>query len=363
MIGAVVAVRRPFGVDLAIHQAEGGAVVLAQGVELDHAVDVAVARAVDVDRCVIGVFIAACGRADNESRSGVGAIADVDGVKPLHVIDLAADRFFGIGNEIDDVVGRVDYRRTGDAYFRVDITRTRVPVWDGGDGSSARKIVIGVGGIQERALPEDGAVGGVEGGPIVVLRGDKNDRIVSAGRSNRVRAGLNGDVGQNQRFGIDMAVEGGVVELAEIGRVDVRRRQLRLGQVGPGRLGVNVVLRNIRREQAAVLEFFEVQNSSANRFTDRLTTDEPGEIEFHVSNLCESVYLRRPCPWPLAPMPTADFNLRRYDCKDFNVKKCCRASACRIWTKLRSKDRNPLNVYMGELSYERSHHSPRLAQR
>src|SRR5262249_49127965 len=39
-------------------------------------------------------------------------------------------------------------------------------------------------------------------------------------------------------------------------------------------------------------------------------------------------------------MPIADFNLRRYDCKDFNVKKCCRATPLRLWTKLRSKDRN-----------------------
>ena len=116
------------------------------------------------------------------------------------------------------------------------------------------RIVIGVGGIQERALPEDGAVGGVDGVEGVVLRGDEDDRIVGAGRANRVRAGSDGDVGQDQRLGIDLAVQRGVVELAEIGGVDVRRRQLRLGQVGPGRLGIDVVLRDIRREQATSLE-------------------------------------------------------------------------------------------------------------
>ena len=64
MIGAVVAVRSPFGVDLAVHQAQRGAVGLAQGVELDHAADVAVPRAVDVDRRVIGVAVG--GGADDE---------------------------------------------------------------------------------------------------------------------------------------------------------------------------------------------------------------------------------------------------------------------------------------------------------
>ena len=57
MIRADVAVRSPFGVDHAVHQAQGGAVGLVQGVELDHAPDIAVARAVDVDRCVIGVIV------------------------------------------------------------------------------------------------------------------------------------------------------------------------------------------------------------------------------------------------------------------------------------------------------------------
>ena len=134
---------------------------------------------------------------------------------------------------------------------------------NGGDGSRAGEVVIGVGGIQERALPEDGAVGGVDGVQGVVLRGDKNDRIVGAGRADRVRAGSNGDVGQNQRLGIDLAVQRGVVELAEIGGVDVRRRQLRLGQVGPGRLGINVVLRDIRREQATILESLQERPTSA----------------------------------------------------------------------------------------------------
>ena len=124
MIGAVVAVRSPFGVDLAIHQAQRGAVVLAQGVELDHSADVAVPRAVDVDRCVIGVAVG--GGADDESRSGVGAIADVDGVEPLDVVGITADDFLGLGKDIDDVAGRVDDRGTGDADLRVDVTRIRV---------------------------------------------------------------------------------------------------------------------------------------------------------------------------------------------------------------------------------------------
>ena len=96
-------------------------------------------------------------------------------------------------------------------------------------------------------------------------RGDKNDRIVGAGRADRVRAGGDGDVGQNQRLGIDLAVQWGVVQLAEIGGVDVRRRQLRLGQVGPGRLGINVVLRDIRREQATILESLQKRPRQGGR--------------------------------------------------------------------------------------------------
>ena len=78
------------------------------------------------------------------------------------------------------------------------------------------------------------AGGGVDGVQRVVLGGDKNDRIVGAGGPNCVRAGRNGDIGQNEGLGIDLAVHWGVVQLAEIGGVDVRRCQLRLGQVGPG---------------------------------------------------------------------------------------------------------------------------------
>ena len=103
-----------------------------------------------------------------------------------------------------------------------------------------------------------------------MLSGDKNDRIVGAGSPDRVRAGADGDIGQNQRLGINLAVERGVVELAEISRIDVRRRQLGLGQVGPRRLRVNVVLRDIRREQASILESLS-QRPSRRTFASEMT--------------------------------------------------------------------------------------------
>ena len=89
--------RSPFGINLAVHEAQRRAVVLAQGIELDHAVDIAVPGATDRDRSIIGVAVRRA--ANHESRGGVGAVTDVDRMEPLNIVGIAADNFLGVWEE------------------------------------------------------------------------------------------------------------------------------------------------------------------------------------------------------------------------------------------------------------------------
>ena len=139
MIGPVVAVRGPLHVNVSIHQTQSGAVGLAQSVELNHAAVIAVACAADVDLGVIGVIAGARGRANDIGSGGIGAVGQVDGVKPLNIVGIAADDFLGIRVHVKNVGGQVNDRRAGDADLRVDVARASVSVRNAGDGSCRRR--------------------------------------------------------------------------------------------------------------------------------------------------------------------------------------------------------------------------------
>ena len=103
--------------------------------------------------------------------------------------------------------------------------------------------------VDEAVVPERGAAVGVEGVNAVVLRGDV-DHV------DRRRLAGDGDARDGQRLGVDVAVDRVGVELAEGGRVDVGRRQRRLGGVHTRQGGDAIVVRQhvTGREQHAVLK-------------------------------------------------------------------------------------------------------------
>src|SRR5262249_20344220 len=140
------------------------------------------------------------------------------------VVAVAAD-LLGLGGDVEGVGGVVDDRGAGDADLGHDVVAADVAVGHGGDA---------VGGVDEAALPvHAAALAGAAGGPVgvegvdaVVLRGGEDDVA-------RAAAG-DGQVGLVERLGVDVAVHGVAVQLAEVAGVDVGGGEHLLARVMAG---------------------------------------------------------------------------------------------------------------------------------
>jgi len=190
VVGSDVAGGGPGEVDVSVEKEEGGAWIFFQRVEGDLAVGGAVAFAGD-----------GCGDGDG----AVGAFASGGDVEGVEFLDEGAV-LFGADQDVHGFGGGVDDGGWRDAYFGKDEGALYVAVGEGG-GAVCR--------VEEAGVPERGVVRavGVEGVDAVVLGGGE-DYVALA----EVGDGERGDV---EGLGEDVAVDGEGVEFAEGAGVDV----------------------------------------------------------------------------------------------------------------------------------------------
>src|SRR5262249_45311585 len=135
---------------------------------------------------------------------------------------------------------------------------------DVGDGHRGDRAGAGQAGREEAPLPQDGpgaaAVGGVDGVQGVVFGGDEDDVVKTL-----LRPGGDVDAPDDERLGVDLAVDLHGVELAEGVRVDVGAGEQRLVQVLPGAGDVVVVGDDVGRRGEAHFEFFRPRPEPAGR--------------------------------------------------------------------------------------------------
>src|SRR4051794_36920997 len=103
----------------------------------------------------------------------------------------ACDGLLCLGDQIERESCGVDDWRAGDADLDGDVGGDDIGLGDGGEGSGAGEMIVGVGDVQEVALPEKlakcgGRISAVERAGVIrikliVLGGDEND-IVYAGK-------------------------------------------------------------------------------------------------------------------------------------------------------------------------------------
>jgi hypothetical protein len=192
MVRLFVAVGGVADVDGAVGEREGGALVLHEGVE---------GGGGDGDGAVVEV----------------GTGGEVEGVEAL----LEVGAGVGEGDDVEGVAGAVDDGGADDAHVAVDVGAV-----EGG--------VVEVGGGAEVDVPDGSCAGviGVEGVDAVVDGGDEDEVVGSA---------VDLDVGGEEGLGVELIVEGELVEEAEVGGVDVGGGEDGLVGIGAG-AGVVVVL-------------------------------------------------------------------------------------------------------------------------
>ncbi len=132
-------------------------------------------------------------------------------MQTLHVMSVAANRFLGFGDDIEQIGGRVDHGSAGDADLRANVAGVKVGAGDRANGRGAEGIVHvarRIAGIQKRALPEDGAASGsrVDRVEAVVLGCGKDDGMHASRPGFGVDAIRDGDAGIDQRLGIDLPI-------------------------------------------------------------------------------------------------------------------------------------------------------------